>query len=116
MNHLQAQLELQQVLTARVFPHLPVHTLGALACSSRALHDLVYDKAAEHLWREAAARHLPCFHPSVSHLDRWGIQQVMQRRSTAVINLERGAGIQLTAGQAKVTSETHIKVQVFALV
>ena len=97
MSYLQGMPELQHVLTAYVFPQLPVHALAAIACSSRVLRDLMYAQAVEHVWKGAAAQYLPSHHPSLQDLDRVDIQQLMQRRLAAVNNLEKGAAIQLAA-------------------
>lgn len=93
---------LQQVLTAEVLPKLPVKALAALASTSRALRDLLYAPAALQAWRDAAAAHLPAHHqPSARQMDRAGIQQLLLRRATAVSNLNRGAGISVTAAEEK---------------
>ena len=97
MKHLSGRPEFEHILTARVFPQLPLHTLAALACSSRALRDLLYAPAAQFSWRDAAACHMPRHLPSLQDMDRVGIQRLMQRRSTAVQTLAGGAGTRLTS-------------------
>ncbi|KAK9802567.1 hypothetical protein WJX73_004436 [Symbiochloris irregularis] len=74
--------ELQDALLHKAVPHLGLRDLAALASTCTTLCNLAYHSSA---WCSTAAAFLPPLHPAptLSQLDRTGVQQVMQRRAKA---------------------------------
>lgn len=100
MDKLQDTALLEQLLSIHILHRLPVQALAALACSSRALRDLLYAPSAQQAWATAAASCLPPDYPKLHQADRIDVQKLFERRWTAAGNLAKGTGIKLTVQTA----------------